>query len=356
MPQASPQDLKDLPQTLVGPSAWLGKDMAANPDAWLYSLTVEDIKDLENSAQYFLSLGVDIGEITKETFPLTTFLKHINSLQNKLLKGTGVEVLRGLPITNYSQEFTATIFCGLGSHLGSARSQNSDGHILGHVRDIGADPNDPNSRIYQTCDRQTFHTDSADVVGLVCIREAKEGGRSLLVSAESIYNRMKLECPDLLEKLFDPIATDRRGEIPEGAKPFMEIPVLNWNQGYLTVFYQRQYIDSAQRFEGAMRLTAEHIQALDMFDSLANNPDLCFGMQLEPGDMQFVYNHSQLHDRTGFLDWPNPKERRHLMRLWLSMEGDRPLPDCYKERYGSIEVGNRGGIITKETKLHAPLD
>jgi len=89
---------------------------------------------------------------------------------------------------------------------------------------------------------------------------------------------------------------------------------------------------------------------------LANNPDLCFGMQLEPGDMQFVYNHSQLHDRTGFLDWPDPKERRHLMRLWLSMEGDRPLPDCYKERYGSIEVGNRGGIITKETKLHAPLD
>ena len=76
----------------------------------------------------------------------------------------------------------------------------------------------------------------------------------------------------------------------------------------------------------------------------------------EPGDMQFVYNHSQLHDRTGFLDWPDPKERRHLMRLWLSMEGDRPLPDCYKERYGSIEVGNRGGIITKETKLHAPLD
>ena len=167
---------------------------------------------------------------------------------------------------------------------------------------------------------------------------------------------MRLECPDLLEKLFDPIATDRRGEIPEGAKPFMEIPVLNWNQGYLTVFYQRQYIDSAQRFEGAMRLTAKHIEALDMFDSLANSRDLCFGMQLEPGDMQFVYNHSQLHDRTGFLDWPDPAERRHLMRLWLSMEGDRPLPDCYKERYGSIEVGNRGGIITKETKLQVPLD
>ena len=83
-------------------------------------------------------------------------MKHINGLRETLLKGTGVEVLRGLPIADYSQKFTAAIFCGLGSHIGRARSQNSDGHILGHVRDVGADANDPNSRIYQTCDRQTF--------------------------------------------------------------------------------------------------------------------------------------------------------------------------------------------------------
>ena len=273
-----------------------------------------------------------------------------------MLSGVGLEVLRGLPIENYSQAFCATIFCGIGAHIGSARSQNADGHILGHVRDIGADANDPNSRIYQTCERQTFHTDSADVVGLLCIREAREGGKSLLVSAETIYNRMKQERPDLLEKLFDPIATDRRGEIPNGAKPYMEIPVLSWHEGYLTVFYQRQYIDSAQRFEGAMKLSPEHVEALDMFDAFANNPELCFGMQLQPGDMQFVYNHSQLHDRTGFLDWPDPSQRRHLMRLWLSIEGDRPLPESFKERYGTIEVGNRGGIITKHTKLHAPIE
>ena len=350
------QNLSDLPQCLTGPSAWLGKDMARNTQAWLYRLTTEDIVDLEKAANFFLSLDIDVGEITKDTFPLTTFLPHIDRLSKTLLRGVGVQVLRGLNISNYSQKFTAAIFCGLGSHIGRARSQNSDGHILGHVRDVGADANDPNSRIYQTCDRQTFHTDSADVVGLVCIRKAKEGGRSLLVSAETIYNRMKAERPDLLEKLFDPIATDRRGEIPKGEKPFMEIPVLSWNQGYLTVFYQRQYIESAQRFSEAIELTPKHIEALDMFDALANDPDLYFGMQLEPGDMQWVYNHSQLHDRAEFLDWPDSTKRRHLMRLWLSMPDDRPLPEYYKQRYGSIEIGNRGGIITKETKLSAPLD
>ena len=345
-----------LPNAIKQPSAWLGADMSRNPDAWLYQLTADDVGDLEASATHFQSLGIDVGEISKETFPLAAFGEHITGLKQTLLSGVGLEVLRGLPIKKYSQAFAATIFCGIGAHIGSARSQNADGHILGHVRDIGVDANDPNSRIYQTCERQTFHTDSADVVGLLCIREAREGGKSLLVSAETIYNRMKQERPDLLEKLFDPIATDRRGEIPNGAKPYMEIPVLSWHEGYLTVFYQRQYIDSAQRFEGAMRLSPEHVEALDMFDALANNPKFYFGMQLQPGDMQFVYNHSQLHDRTGFLDWPDPSQRRHLMRLWLSIEGDRPLPESFKERYGTIEVGNRGGIITKHTKLNAPID
>ena len=345
-----------LPNAIEKPSAWLAADMSRNPDAWLYELTAEDIADLEASAIHFQRLGINIGQISKETFPLVTFNGHIAKLKQTLLSGVGLEVLRGLPIKKYSQAFAATIFCGVGAYIGSARSQNADGHILGHVRDIGADSDDPNSRIYQTCKRQTFHTDSADVVGLLCIREAREGGKSMLVSAETIYNRMKRDCPDLLEKLFDPIATDRRGEIPDGAKPYMEIPVLSWHKGYLTVFYQRQYIDSAQRFEGAMRLSPEHVEALDMFDSLANNPELCFGMRLQPGDMQFVYNHSQLHDRTEFLDWPDPTQRRHLMRLWLSIEGDRPLPESFKERYGTIEVGNRGGIITAHTKLNVPID
>lgn len=349
-------DLQELPEKLTGPSAWVGPEMARSPEKWLYRLSNADIADLEQAAQAFLDTDKDVGEISKGAFPLGQFAEHLKELRNTMLDGVGVEVLRGLPVEGYSQEFAAAVFCGIGAHVGSARSQNAQGHILGHVRDIGADPNDPNSRIYQTSDRQTFHTDSADLVALLCLKKAKEGGRSLLVSAESIYNRMRAERPDLLEKLFDPIATDRRGEVPEGEKPFMEIPVLNWNDGYLTVFYQRQYIDSAQRFDDAMRLTPAHVEALDMFDALADDPELNFSMDLEPGDMQFVYNHSQLHDRTGFLDWPEKSERRHLLRLWLSLEGDRPLPECFKQRYGSIEIGDRGGIITNETKLHAPLD
>ena len=256
---------------------------------------------------------------------------------------------------SYAASLAATIFCGVGAHIGGARSQNAQGHVLGHVRDTGANAADPKTRIYQTAERQTFHTDSADVVGLLCLRDALEGGESLLVSTLTIYNEMRRRRPDLARLLFDPIATDRRGEVPEGQKPYFEIPVLNWHAGQLTGIYQRQYIDSAQRFPDAMRLTPAHVEALDLFDSLANDPRLNLAMRLEPGDMQFVYNHSLLHDRMGFRDRPEPDKRRHMLRLWLSVPGDRPLPDSFRQRYGSITIGDRGGIVLKETKLNVPL-
>lgn len=338
------------------PSAWRGEDMAARAERWLVHLSAGEIAELEQAARSFLAKTKEIGEITKEQFPLPTFGAHLANLKQTLIDGIGFEVIRGLPVEKFSQEFAATIFCGVGAHLGSTRSQNAMGHILGHVRDIGADAKDPNTRIYQTAERQSFHTDSADVVGLLCIREAMEGGKSLLVSTTTIYNEMLRKRPELAALLFDQIATDRRGEVPEGQKPYLQIPPLSWHAGFLTGFYQRQYIDSAQRFADAPRLTPAHVEALDLFDALANDPRLHFGMQLQPGDMQFVYNHALLHDRTAFRDWPDAHQKRHLLRLWLSVAGDRPLPEWFKQRYGSIEIGDRGGIIVKGTKLNVPLD
>jgi len=338
------------------PSAWRGEEMAPKSDRWLVQLAADEIAELEQTAKSFLAASGEIGTITKDQFPLPLFGRHLVKLKETLIDGIGFEVIRGLPVANYSQEIAATIFCGVGAHVGSARSQNAMGHILGHVRDTGADANNPDTRIYQTAERQTFHTDSSDVVGLLCIREAMEGGVSLLVSTATIYNEMSRRRPDLVALMFDPIATDRRGEVPENQKPYLEIPPLSWHAGFLTGFYQRQYIDSAQRFPDAPRLTPAHVEALDLFDALANDRSLHFGMQLQPGDMQFVYNHALLHDRTAFRDWPEARQRRHLLRLWLCMADDRPLPECFKQRYGSIEIGNRGGIITSGTRLNVPLD
>jgi hypothetical protein len=79
-------------------------------------------------------------------------------------------------------------------------------------------------------------------------------------------------------------------------------------------------------------------------------------MEFKPGDVQLVHNHTLLHDRTGFVDWPERERRRHLLRLWLAPTDARPLPRIFAERYGTVTIGDRGGVIVRGTELRAPLD
>ena len=166
---------------------------------------------------------------------------------------------------------------------------------------------------------------------------------------------MRRRYPDLAPLLFEPVATDRRGEVPEGMAPWFSIPVLNWYKGHLTGLYHGTYIASASRLEDAPKPSKRQREALDSWDDLTNDPALNMRMRLVPGDMQFVYNHHLMHDRMAFRDWPDPARRRHLLRLWLSLPGDRALPEVFAQRYGSIEIGNRGGIVLRGTALNVSL-
>lgn len=328
--------------------------MLKRQDEWLIRWSQAEIDELEKAAEPIVTQELPIAQMTKADFVLPTIGAKLDALRAELLHGRGFALLRGLPTAGYSEREVIAIFYGIGAHLGSARSQNAMGHLLGHVRDLRKNSDDPNVRVYQTKERQTFHTDSTDVVGLLCLQAAKSGGRSLLVSSTTVFNEMRKRRPDLLALLLQPIATDRRGEVPEGQLPYLLLPVLSWHKEHLTPFYQRQYIDSAQRFPDAPRLTEKHVEALDLFDELTNDVVLNFSMQLQPGDIQFVYNHNILHDRTGFEDWLAPEKRRHLLRLWLSMPDDRLLPDVFATRYGSVEIGNRGGIMVPDTQPCIP--
>ena len=343
-----------LPPIQGGAAVWKGRVLAAMREPWIQHLSKKDIAELEKSAAPIAQSDFDVATLRRDDFPLPRLGKKLMGLRRELLSGRGLTGLRGLPAAHYTEREAAVIFFGLGLYIGRACSQNAQGHLLGHVCDLKVNSRDHNVRIYQTNERQTFHTDSADVVGLMCLCPARTGGQSLLVSALSVFNEMRAHRPDLLELLLEPIATDRRGEVPTGMAPFVMIPVFSWHSGYLTCFYQRQYIDSAQRFASAPRLTKKHIEALDLFDEFANDPELHIEMDFAAGDLQFVYNHHLLHDRTGFEDWPSLHRRRHLLRLWLSVPGDRPLPAVFASRFGSIEIGNRGGIVVEGTRLRVP--
>ena len=344
-----------LPPEIVGPSAWLGPEACAS-DSWIHYLKDEELRELEQAAQHALEIHSDIAAIRRKNFVLPTLGPRLARLHDELIHGSGFALVRGLPVCEWSREVTAAAFFGLGCHLGNPRPQNAKGHVLGHVMDLGLNADDPNVRIYQTHERQTFHTDSSDIVGLLCLQQAKSGGDSALVSSNTLYNVMRRDHPALAAALFEPIATDRRGDVAIGQKPYFEIPVFSWHAQLMSTIYQRQYIDSAQRFDGAMRLTPLHIEALDCFDVLSNDVRLNFLMRLEAGDMQFVHNHTLLHDRTAFEDWQAPARKRHLLRLWLSSPQARPLAPVWAERYGTIEPGVRGGVMVPAASWIAPLE
>jgi hypothetical protein len=336
-----------------GEAAWRGENLAGQPEKWIKRLDEAEIAEIERAVATVHTAGTALDRISPATFPLPTLGPHLQRmLERQLLDGPGFWLVRGLPVERYSIEDAAIAYLGIGSHFGSFRSQNAKGHLLGHVRDLGLDVRHANVRYYQTTRQLEYHTDSCDIVGLLCLKTARHGGESRIVSSVTLFNEMLRRRPDLLPELFHAFPTDRRGEVPPGMAPWFDVPVFNWYADRLTTIYVGQYIRSAQEsFPDARRLTAAEREALAFLDALANEAELNLQMTMVPGDMQFLHNHQILHSRTDFEDWPEPKRKRHLLRLWIAPGAGRPLPPSFAPRYGSVTPGERGGIVTAETRL-----
>jgi hypothetical protein len=343
----------ELPAEVAGPSAWYGPQVASRAD-WVHPVGGGEIAEIDRAVRGLGESDIDPAALRRENFPLPTLGRRLGPILEEVLAGRGFALLRGLPVDDWGPRRSALAFLGLGLHLGNLRPQNALGHLLGHVRDQGLSSRDPNVRIYQTRERQNYHTDSCDVVGLLCLRPARSGGLSSLVSSVTIFNELRRRRPDLARVLFEPVETDRRGEAAPGQQPYFRIPVFNWHAGLLTTLYHRPYIESARRFPGVPPLTAGQAEALDAFDALAEDPALHFFMEFRPGDVQLVCNHTLLHDRTAFEDWPESERKRHLLRLWLAPAGARPLPPAFAERYGSLTPGDRGGVHLPGAALTIP--
>ena len=346
------------PPLVEGPSAWIGADMRRREAEWSYSLSPAEVAEIEAAVRAVRARGLDLAEVRREDFPLPTLGPVLDRIRGEVVNGRGFARLRGLPVEGRPIPETALAYWGIGAHFGTARSQNAKGHLLGHVYDLGQglSATNPNLRSYATAERQGFHIDRCDVVALLCLRRAKSGGLSTIVSSMTVHNVMAARRPDLLQRLYRPFPVDRRGEVPEGKAPYYEAPVFNAHAGYVSVLYSRLHIGSAQRFPEARRLKPEDYAALDMLAELANDSELRLDMDFVPGDIQLLHNHTILHSRSAYEDWAEPERKRHLLRLWLCPPDARPLPPVFAECYGTTKIGDRGGIVCKDTRLHAPLE
>jgi hypothetical protein len=345
------------PGAISGPSAWYGRELQQREGEWTHRFADAELAEIDAAVHAFKASGAPLAAISPTSFPLPRLSATLEAVLREILEGRGFVLLRGLPVERYSREEQAIAYMGIGSHLGAARSQNAKGHLLGHVKDLGVDVTDPAVRYYQTRRKLEYHTDSVDIVGLLCLKTAKSGGESFIASSMTVYNSIRARRPDLLPALFEPFPTDRRGEVPEGMQPWFDMPVFHWHAGKLNCIYVRQYIESAQElFPQARRLSRAQIEAMDLMDELLNDPQVHLSMAFAPGDMQFLHNHQVLHSRNDFENWPEPERHRHLLRLWLAPKGGRPLPEVFAARYGGVTPGDRGGIVVRGTTHKVPLE
>jgi Taurine catabolism dioxygenase TauD, TfdA family len=326
-----------IAQTLTD-AAWRSHQLQAD-EGWIFQLSAEDCADIDRALRVMQSSGLSALQLTAAHFPLGGLAEKVQELRGAIEAGPGVALLRGLPVDRYSREDCARIFFGLGLHLGHAMAQNPRGDMLGHVRDEGRDWKlDPTARAYQTAGWLPFHTDPGDVVALLCLRTAKEGGLSSIASAAAIHDFLADQHPDVLETLFGPFCWDSRGQEPPGERPWHAMPVFERGERGITSFFVREYIESAQRFDDAPRITTRQQRALAMLEALAVDDRFRVDMAFDPGDMQWVNNHVVLHSRTGFKDFDEPDRKRHLLRLWLKLPVYRHHPPGYSGFIARLEA------------------
>lgn len=321
---------------IADPSAWRAADFA-HDDRWIVRWSDAALTELHAAVTAAARAGCTAATVTRDAFPLPTLAAFLANIRREVEFGRGFVLLRGIPMERYDADTAGLLFRGIGCHIGDVVTQNAKGDVLGHVRDQGYADYRGRSDIrgYQTRARLEFHTDVVDIVGLMCLRRAREGGHSLIVSSTTIHNEMLRECPLLLGLLYGNFLFDRRGEETPGQVPYFISPVYSLYDGALSCRPAViEYIFSAEAKTGIPLSTAQRA-ALDTFIGYALREDLQVGMDLEPGDIQLLNNSVVLHARTNFVDHEEPERRRHLLRLWLNVEGGRPVdPMAYPYRRG----------------------
>ena len=254
--------------------------------------------------------------------PVFPWGSDLAAVAKELWAGAGCAIVRGFPVDS---DGARELYLETAGELGRVVPQTIGGTLIYSVRDEGyslaRDFGKAGVRTSKTTSAFGFHTDSPsrmaghtpDVLGLLVLQTAKSGGESIFVDGRAVYRTMLDERPEFVERLCRPFAVDRRAELPEGAAPYMEVPVFALEPAF-QVRYLRLYIEKGAELAG-VPLTDFELEALDYFEAVCER--LAVRMTLQRGDIQFLNNVTHLHGRTAYEDYPEPERKRHYLRIWV---------------------------------------
>jgi hypothetical protein len=341
---------------LTGPSAWIGKDIQ-NSTRWIRDLTPAHIAELDKALQGIKAKGLDWSQVTRENFPIKGFDDLFDSIREELEDGSGILKLRGWPVTKYDEADLRIMYNGFGKHIATPVFQNRSGEMMRAIRDEGAhvgktygETKDQKGGTFLSSYARTlssgelrFHTDRTDVVTLLCVRQARKGGVSKLASSPAVHNEMLKRRPDLVDVLYKDVWRSRFGEEGVTKETAYPLPLFGVRNGKFTSHYSQTFIDAAELAADVPKQTDQQREALTLLREIAQ--EICMEMVLDPGDLQLINSHVTYHGRTSFEDDASTSNDRLLLRLWLCMPNNRPLPEGHDILWQNIEAGQlRGGI------------
>jgi hypothetical protein len=308
-------------------AAWTGAELARS-DEWIHRLAPVEVAAAQEIAAHVHALGRPLADLAPEDVPLGALAPAARAWRDTLHRGRGFTLIRGLPVDTMTRDDAAAVYWAIGLHLGKPVPQNFAGELLTDIRDTGADPNDPATRLYKTRAEQDFHTDGADIIGLLCLKTSKSGGQSRIVSSVSVFNEVLRRRPELASLLFEDFYWHYFEPQMESPVHFTR-PICAERGGGLNTAFIPWYIRRAQELPGVPAMSREQDEVLSLMERTANDPSLYLDMEFLPGDIQLLKNSVILHKRTAYEDWEAPEKKRHLLRLWLAApdfeDGDEQL-------------------------------
>jgi len=267
---------------------------------------------------------------TPADFDMTNCHTAMAEVRHILKHGVRFAVVDRLPVEELSKPEAEAIYWLLSSMVARPVAQKLDGTMIYDVHDTGQQalpgsgirPDKTNIEIRFHIDN-AYNTTPPEIVGLLCLRTAKSGGVSRVLSFHTVHNALLARHKELLPRLYRPFWFDRQREFFEHEPDTFSAPVFEQNNdGELRARFSVHQINSGYAMkgqpvdnEGAAALAA----TLDIFE----DPEVSIDFEFQPGEIQFVDNRTLGHSRTEFEDWPDPDRRRHLVRLWLRDHGRR---------------------------------
>jgi len=310
-------------EPVQGPHVWRGADLAARRD-WVHRLPGPALDQIGTVVREAAARGLGQDDFAFEAVEIPGLRQALAPAVQELAGGTGLALLRGLEIDRYAIEELKLALLVIGHHMGLVGPQEHRAKGIGEVMDIK-----PPSRdyYYHGGGPLPMHMDPVDVVGLLCVRKARRGGKSRIVSAMRVHNEILGARPDLLALLYRGYRHQRRAHRRHGGAALTEhyCPVFADVGGQVVCNYIPRPIRMAVA-DGLVTLTQQEQDALDLLDRTARRDDLCLTMDIEPGDIQFLYNRAILHGRADYQDHGDPDRRRLMLRLWLTMPGWPKFP------------------------------